>query len=50
MLMTKFGKFRKIGLSVFLFRTIWFWQFYDKNKEGDKLKDLKIQGILRHGK
>jgi hypothetical protein len=50
MLMTKFGKSGKIGLSSLLFRTIRFWQFQDKTKEGPKLKDLKIQGVLRHGK
>jgi hypothetical protein len=49
-LMTKFDKSGKIRLSGLLFWTIWFWQFQDKTKEWAKLKDLKIQGVLRHGK
>jgi hypothetical protein len=48
--MTKFGKPGKTGLSGLLFRTIRFCQFQSKTKEGAKLKDLKIQGVLRHGK
>jgi hypothetical protein len=48
--MTKFGKSGKIGLSGLLFRNIRFWQLQVKTKEGAKLKDLKIQGVLRHGK
>jgi hypothetical protein len=50
MLMTKFGKAEKIGCSGFLFRIVWFWQFQYKTKEGARLEDLRIQGILRHGK
>jgi hypothetical protein len=48
--MIKFGKYEKTRLSGFLFRIIRFWQFQGKTKEGAKLEDLKIQGILRHGK
>jgi hypothetical protein len=48
--MTKFSKFEKTRLSNFLFQTIQFWQFQDKIKKGAKLKDLKIQGVLRHEK
>jgi hypothetical protein len=48
--MTKFGKAEKIGCSGFLFRIVWFWQFQYKTKEGARLEDLRIQGILRHGK
>jgi hypothetical protein len=48
--MTKFGKFGKTGLSGFLFRIIRFWKFQGKTKEGVKLKDLKIQGVLMHEK
>jgi hypothetical protein len=49
-LMTKFGKSGKTGLFGLLFRTIRFWQFQGKTKERVKLKDLKIQCVLRHGK
>jgi hypothetical protein len=48
--MTKFDKSEKIRLFGFLFRTIRFWQFQGKIKNGAKLEDLKIQGVLRHGK
>jgi hypothetical protein len=48
--MTKFGKSKKTGLSGLLFRIIRFCQFQDKTKKEAKLKDLKIQGVLRHGK
>jgi hypothetical protein len=48
--MTKFGESEKIELSDFLFQNIRFWQFQGKIKEGAKLQDLKIQGILSHGK
>jgi hypothetical protein len=50
LLVTKFGKTKKIGCSGFLFRIVRFWQFQVKTKEGAKLKDLKIKGVLRHGK
>jgi hypothetical protein len=50
LLITKFDKFRKIGSSSFLFRTIRFRQFQSKVKEGAKFKDLKIQGILKQDK
>jgi hypothetical protein len=50
LVITKFDKSKKTRLSTFLFWTIWFWQLQDKIKEGTKLKDLKIQGVLRHGK
>jgi hypothetical protein len=49
-LMMKFGKSRNTGLSGLLFQTIRFWQFQGKTKKGAKLKDLKMQGVLRHGK
>jgi hypothetical protein len=48
--MTKLGKYGKIELSGLLFWTIRFWQFHGKTKEGAKLKDLKIQDVLMHGK
>jgi hypothetical protein len=40
----------KIGLSDFIFQKIRFWQFQGKTKEGAKLEDLKIQGVLRQEK
>jgi hypothetical protein len=40
----------KTGCSDFLFRIVRFWQFQVKTKEGAKFKDLKIKGVLRHGK
>jgi hypothetical protein len=49
-LMTKFGKSRKTGPSGFLLRTVQFWQFQSKAKEGAKFKDLKIQGVLKEEK
>jgi hypothetical protein len=45
--MTKFGKSGKIGPFGFLFRTVWFWQFQSKAKEGAKFEDLKIQCVLK---
>jgi hypothetical protein len=48
--MTKFGKSGKTRLSGSLFRNIRFWQFQYKTKEGIRLEDLKIQGVLRHAK
>jgi hypothetical protein len=48
--MTKFGESGKIELSDFLFQNIRFWQFQGKIKKGAKLQDLKIQGVLSHGK
>jgi hypothetical protein len=48
--MTKFSSSEKIRPSDFRFRTIQFQQFQDKTKEGAKLKDLKIQDVLRHEK
>jgi hypothetical protein len=42
LLMTKFGKFGKTGISDLPFRNIQFWQFQNKTKEGAKLEDLKI--------
>jgi hypothetical protein len=50
MLMTKFGNSGKTILSGLLFRNIRFWQFHDETNEGAKLKDLKIQCVLRHEK
>jgi hypothetical protein len=43
--MIKFDKSKKIELFGFLFRTIQFYQFQGKTKEGTKLEDLKIQGV-----
>jgi hypothetical protein len=48
--MIKFGKSGKTRQSGLLFWIIHFWQFQGKTKEGAKLKDLKIHGVLRHGK
>jgi hypothetical protein len=48
--MTKFGRSEKTGPSGFLFQIIQFWQFQNRNITRAKLEDLKIQGILRHGK
>jgi hypothetical protein len=48
--MTKFGNSKKTGPSGFLFRTVRFWQFQSKAKEGAKFKDLKIQGVLKQEK
>jgi hypothetical protein len=46
-LMTKFGMAGKIGCSDFLFRTVGFWQFQNMKKTRAKLRDLKIQGVLK---
>jgi hypothetical protein len=35
---------------VFYFRLSNFSSFQNRNREGAKLKYLKIQGVLRHGK
>jgi hypothetical protein len=48
--MNKFGKTDKIRLSGLPNRSIRFWQFHSKTKEGAKLEDLKIQGILKQEK
>jgi hypothetical protein len=45
-LMIKFGKSEKIGLSDLSFQNIIFWQFQNKTKECAKLEELKIQGVL----
>jgi hypothetical protein len=45
--MTKFAKAGKTGCSGFLFRTIQFQQFQNMKKAGAKLRDLKIQGVLK---
>jgi hypothetical protein len=50
LLMIKFDKSKKTGLSDFLFQNIRFWQFQGKAKKGAKIKDLKISGVLKHGK
>jgi hypothetical protein len=50
MLLTKFGKFRKTGLSGLGTRSIRFWQFYNRIRKEPKLEDLKIQECLKHGK
>jgi hypothetical protein len=49
-LMTKFGKSEKIRLFELPFQNIRFYQFQGKTKVGAKLKDLKIQCVLRHEK
>jgi hypothetical protein len=46
LLMIKFGKSEKIGLSGLGNQSIRFWQFQDKIKEEAKLEDLKIQECL----
>ena len=48
--MTKFGKAEKTGLSGLGNRSIRFWQFQIRIKEGAKHEDLKIQVYLKHGK
>jgi hypothetical protein len=45
--MTKFGKAGKTGCFGFLFRIVQFWQFQNMKKVGAKLRDLKIQGVLK---
>jgi hypothetical protein len=45
--MTKFGKAGKTGLSGLPNQSVWFWQFQNQTKEGAKLEDLKIQGVLK---
>jgi hypothetical protein len=45
--MTKFGKAEKTD---FLFQIVQFWYIQVKIKEVTKLKDLKIQDVLRHAK
>jgi hypothetical protein len=51
-LMIKFGKAEKIGLSSLLNRSIRFWQFQSQIKEGAKLEDPKCfearKGTKRH--
>jgi hypothetical protein len=44
-LMSKFDRSKKIRPSGFQFR-----QFQNRNMIRAKLEDLKIQGVLRHGK
>jgi hypothetical protein len=39
--MTKFGKSKKIELSGFLFRTVRFWQFQNRNMTGAKTQRFK---------
>jgi hypothetical protein len=48
--MTKFGMSGKTRLSGLPFWNIRFLQFQSKTDEGAKLKDLKIQGILKQEK
>jgi hypothetical protein len=43
-------RLEKLDHPVSYFRLSGFDSFYSKNMEGVKLKDLKIQGVLRHGK
>jgi hypothetical protein len=50
LLMTKFGKSGKTGLSGLLFRNIRFWQFQSKVKEEAKFEDLQIQSVLKQEK
>jgi hypothetical protein len=50
LLMTKFGKSGKTGLSGLLFRNIQFWQFRSKVKEEAKFEDLQIQSVLKQEK
>jgi hypothetical protein len=45
--MTKFGRSGKTGCSDFLFRAVRFRQVQNMKKEGAKLGDLKIQGVLK---
>jgi hypothetical protein len=49
-LMTKFGKAEKTGLSGLPNQSIRFWQFQSKTKEWAKLEDLKIQGVFKQEK
>jgi hypothetical protein len=48
--MTKFDRPGKTRLSGFLFQNIRFWLVQKRIKTRAKLRDLKIQGILRHEK
>jgi hypothetical protein len=48
--MTKFGKAGKIGLTGLGNRSIRFWQFQNRIKEGAKHEDLKIPVRFKHGK
>jgi predicted Rossmann fold nucleotide-binding protein DprA/Smf involved in DNA uptake len=41
---------KKSDYPICYYETFGFWQFQGKIKEGAKLKDSKIQGILRHEK
>jgi hypothetical protein len=45
--MTKFAKAEKIECSGFLFQTVRFRQFQNMKKAGAKLRDLKIQCVLK---
>ncbi len=45
--MTNFNKTGKTGLSSLPNRSIRFWQFQSETEEGAKLKDLKIQIVLK---
>jgi hypothetical protein len=45
--MIKFGKARKTELSGLPNWSIQFWQFQSETKEGAKLEDLKIWGVLK---
>jgi hypothetical protein len=45
--LTKFGKAGKTGCFDFLFRTVRFQQFQNIKKAGAKLRDLKIQCVLK---
>jgi hypothetical protein len=46
-LMTKFANAEKIRCSGFLFWTVQFRQFGNMKKTIAKLRDLKIQGVLK---
>jgi hypothetical protein len=46
LLVTKFCKSEKAGLSGFAFWNIRFWQFQNRNMTGVKHEDLKVQGCF----
>jgi hypothetical protein len=48
--MIKFGKFKKTGPFGFVFRTMRFLKFHNRNKEKAKPGVLKILIHLMHGK
>jgi hypothetical protein len=48
--MTKCGRSGKIRIFSFLLQNIRFQQFQNRKRTRAKLEDLKIQGVLNHGK